>query len=351
MSQARAPVARLAQDFWQRLEAEPYHSDLFQVLRRLDAQGGSAWPLGRAPNPRDEPLRLGQEASMSFAASTLAAVRRRPNSPLYELSVFSFGLFGPNGPLPLHLTEYVRERVQHHGDHTLQDFCDLFHHRLMLLFYRAWADAQPTVSLDRADCGNFDHYLACLIGQGPSSGPQDSLPRHAKYSLAGHLTRQCRDAEGLERILRHYFELPLRIVQNYPTWLLIAPPERAQLTSGRNVARLGRGMLLGKARLDLQHGICIELGPLSLTDYQNFLPGAIRTVELRDWVRQYLGLEFFWRVRLLLRQEDVHGARLGGLAQLGLSSWCGLRQHAESASDLVYTVEPLDRRCTVIPSP
>ncbi|SDK16444.1 type VI secretion system protein ImpH [Pseudomonas delhiensis] len=348
---AAAPTARLAEDFWQRLMAEPHRHDLFQLLRRLDAQGGSPWRLGRAPYPRDEPLRLGQEASMSFASSTLAAVKPRPGSPLHELSIFSFGLFGPNGPLPLHLTEYVRERVQHHGDRSLQDFCDLFHHRLILLFYRAWADAQPTVSLDRAEQRNFDRYLACLIGLGPDATPRDSLPSHAKYALAGHLARQCRDAEGLEKVLRHYFGLPLRLVENCPTWLPIEAAERAQLSAGRQVARLGEAMLLGLARLDLQHGFCIELGPLEMADYQAFLPGAARTGELRDWVRQYLGLEFFWQLRLLLRCDQVQGASLGDGARLGLSSWCGQRHSEADAGDLAYTVEPLDRGCTVFPTP
>ena len=45
-----------------------------------------------------------------------------------------FGLLGPNGPLPLHLTEYVRERLRHHADPTFARFLDLFHHRFALFF-------------------------------------------------------------------------------------------------------------------------------------------------------------------------------------------------------------------------
>ncbi|CVB69136.1 Uncharacterized protein conserved in bacteria [Serratia marcescens] len=144
---------RLPDDFWPRLRSAPYKHDLFQLLRRIDAQGGQPYLLGRAPLPRHEMLRLGQEPSLSFAPSTLAQVAPRANSPLHDVSIFSFGLFGPNGPLPLHLTEYVRERVYHHQDTTLLAFTNLFHHRLTLLFYRAWADAQPTVSLDRRTTG------------------------------------------------------------------------------------------------------------------------------------------------------------------------------------------------------
>ena len=64
-------------------------------------------------------------------------MRQREESGLHEVSILSFGLFGPNGPLPVHMTEYARERIYHHQDTSLSAFADLFHHRLALLFYRA----------------------------------------------------------------------------------------------------------------------------------------------------------------------------------------------------------------------
>jgi type VI secretion system protein ImpH len=116
------------------------------------------------------------------------------------VSILSFGLFGPNGPLPVHMTEYARERIHHHQDTSLSAFADLFHHRLTLLFYRAWADAQPAVSLDRADNKRFEGYLASLIGMGqPGQMDKGSLSAHARFTHAGHLTRHGRDPEGWRR--------------------------------------------------------------------------------------------------------------------------------------------------------
>ncbi len=131
-------LTRLPDAFWHGVRETPWRYDLFQLLRRIDAQGGERYPLGRAPLPKFEPLRIGQQPSMSFAPSTLAQVRQREESGLHEVSILSFGLFGPNGPLPVHMTEYARERIYHHQDTSLSAFADLFHHRLALLFYRAW---------------------------------------------------------------------------------------------------------------------------------------------------------------------------------------------------------------------
>ncbi|HGY6023408.1 TPA: type VI secretion system baseplate subunit TssG, partial [Enterobacter asburiae] len=189
-------LTRLPDAFWQGVRETPWRYDLFQLLRRIDAQGGERYPLGRAPLPKFEPLRIGQQPSMSFAPSTLAQVRQREESGLHEVSILSFGLFGPNGPLPVHMTEYARERIYHHQDTSLSAFADLFHHRLALLFYRAWADAQPTVSLDRADNRRFEGYLASLIGMGqPGQMNKGSLSSHARFTHAGHLTRHGRDPE------------------------------------------------------------------------------------------------------------------------------------------------------------
>src|SRR3546814_11187863 len=77
------------------------------------------------------------DLSMAFAPSTLSAASCDDPDGIRELSIYSFGLFGPNGPLHLHLTEYARGRIHHHGDDTLTAFADVFYHRMIFLFYRA----------------------------------------------------------------------------------------------------------------------------------------------------------------------------------------------------------------------
>ncbi len=350
MSDATAPstlrfrkIQRLPEHFWQGVTLAPWRYDLFQLLRRLDAQGGERYPLGRAPLPRHEPLRIGQTPSLAFAPSTLASASARENSPLHDVSILSFGLFGPNGPLPVHLTEYARERIYHHQDHSLSAFADLFHHRLTLLFYRAWADAQPTVSLDREDAHHFERYLASLIGMGqPGQLEKGSLSEHARYTVAGHLTRNGRDAEGLQKILSHYFKVPVTLVENVPHWQPIDRRERAQLGAGRRMPTLGQSAFLGVAVRDVQHKFRIELGPLSLANYNRFLPGTPWAQQLRDWVRQYLGIEYVWDLRLILAAEDVQGVSLGGPAQLGYNGWLGCPENPQPRNDLTFSPEPTE---------
>lgn len=334
----------LPETFWQEVMAAPWRYDLFQLLRRIDAQGGERYPLGRAPLPKFESLRVGQTPSMGFAPATLAAVRRRENSAVHEVSILSFGLFGPNGPLPVHMTEYARERIYHHQDTSLSAFADLFHHRLTLLFYRAWADAQPTVSLDRSDNHRFESYLASLIGMGqPGQMGKGRLSPHARFTHAGHLTRHSRDPEGLVKILRNYFKVPVQLVSNLPQWMPLSSRDQARLGAGRRLPRLGQSTFLGIAVRDVQHKFRIELGPLTEEEYARFLPGEPWVEELRDWVRQYLGIEYQWDVRVILRADAVPSVQLSGCGRLGYSAWLGKQATPAARGDLVFSVEKLPR--------
>ena len=329
--------------FWRGVRETPWRYDLFQLLRRIDAQGGERYPLGRAPLPKFEPLRIGQQPSMGFAPSTVAEVRQREENGLHEVSILSFGLFGPNGPLPVHMTEYARERIHHHQDHSLSAFADLFHHRLTLLFYRAWADAQPTVSLDRADNRRFERYLASLIGMGqPGQLEKGDLSPHARFTHAGHLSRHGRDPEGLEKILRNFFKVPVNIISNVPQWMPLTSREQAQLGAGRRLPRLGVSAFLGVAVRDVQHKFRLEIGPLSAAEYARFLPGENAVNELRDWVRQYLGIEYAWDVRVLIRGDEVPGTVLSGDGKLGYSTWLGRQPAPAPRGDLVFSVEQSD---------
>src|SRR5215210_2308786 len=144
--------------FFAELAATPYRFDFYQTLRRLEClySGQPRW--GKALRPLDERVRFGQDPDLSFAPASLASFEAGLEGRPPRLQVRLFGLLGPNGPLPLHLTEYTRERLRNAGDPTLSRFLDIFHHRFLTLFYRAWAQAQPHVNRVRPNDDRFTSY-------------------------------------------------------------------------------------------------------------------------------------------------------------------------------------------------
>jgi type VI secretion system ImpH/TssG family protein len=146
------------------LARAPGEYDFFQALRRIEAAFPEKPRLGEAARPADEPVRLGQEPSLAFPPASLASATAADGERAARVAVRFFGLFGPNGPLPLHLTEHAREQIRDDGDHGFSRFADIFHHRLLLLFYRAWAKSEPVRMRDRPDDDEFAQHLAALIG-------------------------------------------------------------------------------------------------------------------------------------------------------------------------------------------
>ena len=61
------------------------------------------------------------------------------------------GLTGPMGALPTHLTEFAFYERRYAKTQPFGDFLDLLAGRMLQLFYRVWADSQPTAQADRPD--------------------------------------------------------------------------------------------------------------------------------------------------------------------------------------------------------
>ncbi|MGE8111623.1 type VI secretion system baseplate subunit TssG [Pseudomonas sp. NPDC086566] len=336
-SQARAQAG--AVNTLANMQAEPWEYDFFQALRRLEAENPELPRFGHSLRLADEPVRLGQRLDCSFAPSTLASVTTAEDQPA-RLEQFFFGLGGPNGPLPLHLTEYMRERQRNHADPTSKRFLDIFHHRLLSLFYRAWAEARPTVSHDRPGDDYWAARLAALSGRGqPELLNQGPLADTAKLHWSGHLAAQTRYPDGLCSILADYFGVPVSLEEYVGQWLAL--PERSQL--GVRANRLGVDLCLGSHVWDRQHKFRLCLGPLSLEQYHALLPGGQAFVELAAWVAEYMGLELDWELNLILAQGQVPALQLNAGQRLGFDTWLDRPTH--DARDLklarYYAAQPV----------
>lgn len=328
------------------MAAEPWRWDYFHLMRTLDAYHAHLPRLGTARRPGDEPVRLVQTADMAFAPSSVAAVVPQMAGQIARIDVRLFGLFGPNGPLPLHMTAFARERALHKGDRTFQAFADLFHHRLLLLFYRAWAQAQPTVSLDRPADDRFAGYVGALIGvAGQEWARRDAVPEHAKLFFAGILSRQVRSADGLQALLAGYLRMPVRVETFVGHWMRLQASERTRIGGARHSrrapgARLGTNAVLGAAVFDRQHHIRLHLGPLSPAAFESLLPTGRALAAVKALVHQYIGLELGWDLRLELQPQARPDCRLGRHSRLGWTTWLGAPRHGK-APHLVLNPDPV----------
>jgi type VI secretion system protein ImpH len=321
----------------ERLRQAPYKFDFYQALRWIECVHADKPRLGTSQRPVDDPIRLGQEPSLGFAPASLASFT--PGTP-GRLNVYLFGLLGPNGPLPLHLTEHARDRLRNMHDPTFVRFLDLFHHRLLTLFYRAWATTQPAVNYDRPNDDRFALYVGATIGLGmPALRHRDRLSDLAKLHYAGRFACPTRNREGLRGILAGFFGLPVDIKEFVGQWLELRDGDLCRLGTINGNCRLGRSITVGSRTWECQQKFRIVFGPLDFEQYQSLLPGRDSLNKLIALVRNYTGRELDWDVQLILDKRDVPPLQLGGKGGLGRTTWLLSRPRDENADDLSLAPE------------
>lgn len=298
--------------------AAPWNSGFISLMRVIAARSPAAPAPGTAGLPAEDPFRLKQTASLLFPPGEIAGLSDNTACP--EISLYSLGVWGPHSILPLHLTEmaYLRASRQ---DPVLNDFTDIFHHRALSLFYRAWFVCQDCATLDNSHDELFSARLSCLAGLTFPQQDAARLPAHAQLSAASHLLREARNPEALANTLQHYFGFPARVEEYVSHWISLDPADHTSLGHPHTACTLGDGAILGDKLMDRQHKFRLIIGPLSLNDYLSFTPWGRDLPVLREWLRFFTGLEYCWDVRLLLSASEVPLASLDGSHQLGHAVW------------------------------
>ena len=314
--------------------------DFFELLRRLERDGGL---FGHAGRPDREPARLGQHVRLGFATQDLVDYRAATDMRPARITVANLGLLGPEGPMPLHLTRWVLDRLSQRwfggadarqtSDTTFVDFVNILQHRMIALFYRAWADAHPAVQVERSVGGRVRSMLEALAGTGLPGTHNAENPEldRVKLRQAASLACQIEGPERLTLFVAEAFKVPVRLKEFVASWLTI--PATLQTRLGKAYAGLGSAATIGPRSFSRQSRIELEIGPLGYDDYKSFLPGGGRLDVLKRVVRDLIGEVLDVDLRLVLQREAVPAARIGTV-QLGRTAWLARPAERGDAADM-----------------
>jgi type VI secretion system protein ImpH len=338
------------------LFADGCEFDFFQAVRLLARIFAKRRPVGSTARPNEEFVRFGQLAgcpdvrearlAMAFPASAVHAIERASESggPA-QMRVAFFGLTGTQGILPLCYTEWMMARRAAKDD-TLAAFFDLFNHRLISLFYRAWEKHHPPVLYELAAARDqrpdpFTQYLFDLIGMG-TRGLRGRL-RVADESLlryAGLVAQRPLAAPSLRGILRDYFAVPVEIDQCVGDWYVLEESDRCYLAPESSRNQLGAAAFLGAEIWNQQSLFRIRIGPLGLDRFLEFLPDGWAMAKLTQLTTYLVGQAMAFDVQVLLRADDVPYARLSDegndAPRLGWIGWLKTGDFDEAAGDAVF---------------
>jgi type VI secretion system protein ImpH len=319
-----------------KLQQEAATYDFYAAVRAIECANREMPRVGTSIKPADDPVRFCEEPYLAFPLSSLSKVASDPIINVPRVYVNFMGLLGPNGPLPLHLTEYARERILHHNDQTLARFLDMFHHRMVSFFYRAWAVNQQTVSYEHEGFDRYAEYVASLIGDGMESAHgRDTVPDSAKLHYAGRLGGAARNAEGLEAVLQDFFQIKTRVETFVGEWIELPPDSQCRLGEAPMTGTLGSTAIVGSRIWECQYKFRVILGPMGYDDYRRMLPGGDSLGRLKDWVKNYIGEELGWDLQLILKKEEVPAAQLGKSGRLGWSTWTKAGPLKRDADNLI----------------
>ncbi len=307
----------------------------FQAIRILQAARPDREQVGRFVDPSREAVRFGAHRGIGFPASEIQTLESDGDGPV-RMRVNFMGLIGPMGVLPHHYTLLAAERGRA-KDSAYAEFLDLFHHRLISLFYRAWEKSRFDKPAGTAGDPLREHLLD-LVGAGvPAQRAGLGFEEDALLYYSGLLSAATRSAVALEQLIEDYFEVPAKVIEFEGGWFPLSERDLCVLGDESGPAsRLGQGAVVGDEIWDPQSRVRIRIGPMALDDYERFLPTGDAFARLRGLTRYFSNDEQEFELQLVLEKSSVSGCTVGDdewSQPLGWSTWLSSGQFARDADD------------------
>jgi type VI secretion system protein ImpH len=317
---------------------EPYQFSFFQAVRLLHHIGVTRKAVGNFAQPSAEAVRFSVNSSLAFPASEIQGIEWPEDAPP-KMIVNFMGLTGPIGALPLYYTEFVADRARNR-DMALRDFLDIFNHRMISLFYRAWQKHQFAAGY-AGDAAHLTSYILDLIGIGtPGLQDRQGVPDKTLTFYCGLLARQSKSVSGLENMIGDYFDIPVEVEDFIGVWRRLDISNQCLLEEDESCS-LGSSAIVGDEVFDNSR-VRIRLGPLTIEQYNDFLPNGDAYGAVRALTKAF-STEVEYELQLVLREADVLGCVLGtGLeAQpLGWLTWIrSTQQPSGPRSDTILLLD------------
>ncbi len=359
------------------LFARAYDFEFFQAVRLLERLYPKLRAVGRATKSDGEVVRFRSWYSLKFPPATVFDLKLSDADPKIPQMIVTFmSMAGSSGVLPRHYTEMILRidrDVRGPERYALRDFLDLFSHRFISLFFRAWEKYRFMVPYERGEYGlrepdTFTRALFSLAGLGTSGlrermrvalrDEEDGLPRETALAriddlsvlwFGGFFAHRPRNALSLEALLAAFVRMPVKVCQFQGQWLRLDADNQSVMgpLNGNNC--LGKNVIVGDRIWDVQSKIRVQLGPMSYNQFLEFLPDRSPRPErkgiflLAQLVRLYLGPEMDVEFQLVLKKDEVPGCKVGpgmGLgSRLGWNTWSKRKPMPRDAADAVFQAE------------
>ncbi len=328
----------------QELLEEPYRFEFFQAVRLLEKVFPERKPVGSDALPHEEITRFRSRMGLQFPASQIQEFKdgfdEHTEREKLEMFVNFMGMVGVSGVMPVHYTELIMERVRYR-DTAMWMFMDIFTHRAVSMFFRAWGKYRFPVDYERGK-DNFTSYLFDFAGLGTDGlRGRMHLEDESLLPYGGLIAQKPHSATALGNILGDYFRVKAKILQFFGQWLDLDSASISKL--GQANSGLGTTAIIGSRVWEQQSKFRVVLGALTFNEFQSFLPSGTAHKPLKSIVRFMHGAEFDFDVQLILQAKQVPSTILTTRAKrrpmLGWTSYLKTKPFSEDDEQVVLKID------------
>jgi len=306
------------------LQREGRRFGFFQAVQILHRVIPDSVPVGELGPPQREAVRFRHDPSLVFHAGDIDGIEVRDLAgagPRALMTTTFLGLVGSASPLGIMFSEEVLRAEPAEGE-ALRAFYDLFHHRLVSLFYRTWKKHRFSAGF-RRDAGDpFTRRMLAFVGvDAAGATPKRGLAPLERLALAPLLSSPARTARSLQIVLERLMPgMCVDVVQFASRRVQVREEDRCSLGLRNNV--LGGDFTVGRSVLDCAGRFRVVVGPLDYGTFEALMPGGERYARMRDIVLQFSPAHLEPELELVLAPETAPRFQLGSErgARLGVTT-------------------------------
>lgn len=315
-------AGQAATDLKQELLAKSHEYTFFQAMRLLRLLGASPEiPSDPSDHRARIPVRIRPNNSLAFPAADIAAIEEDGEGPGFRMTANFLGLYGHSSPLP---TFYTEEMIDEAGadESVSRDFLDIYNHHIYNLFYQCCKKYNLFFLVGEEQSDEVMERLFCAIGIADPKARKKLEIAIELCRYIGLIMQRPHSAWGLETMLRDAFGgIPVKVNQCFKRIVKIKPNQLVQL--GGNVGVLGYDTVIGTQIEDRMGKFRLQIGPVTLDDFNSLLPGNPGCKKLAAITQFYKVDPLECDVELILAKDECRTACLGSpqMSRLGLDTW------------------------------
>jgi type VI secretion system protein ImpH len=318
----------IASGVLQVLEGRVAEANLYRFCQLLEQATPDHPPLGSTTHPADDPVRFRPDPGMGFPVSELKAIEfdeRQPQRPA-TVRTCLLGLYGVDSPLPTTFLDDIAQRRE--GHEALEEFLDIFNHRIFTQFYRIWRKYSYPATFEAGASDATSQCLLGLIGLGiPGTAARIATPISRFLALLSVMRLPTRNAEGITSLVT-------LLAPNTQAKVRAHWPQKVVLTQPASLSRqhpvgLSQGTPLGPVGYDVNSQLELALFTHDPDEAGGWLPGGQIHKDLLVLLRVYLGWRCTARLQLSLPVRSLPSPVLGSTpVLLGMTGLLGLGGNA-----------------------